>query len=166
VCGNGVKEAGEQCDGTALGDSAACQPDCACTPPVCGNGVAEPGEECDGTDFGTSSNQACTSVSGIAQLDCLPECQCCALLACSALGSEAACCPGYRCPPRIGPESTSCCIPAQSCQDDDDCAPGDFCFFDGYCRTPTCSSSADCPPGWVCVGVCCVDYPGIGTVCE
>lgn len=162
VCGNGVKETGEQCDGTALGDCAACQLDCACTPPMCGNGVAEPGEECDGTDFGTSSNQACTFISGLAEPGC-SECQCCALLACSAFGFEAACCPGYRCPARLGPNAISYCVPAQACASDADCASGDFCLFDGYCRTPSCSSHADCAPGF-CVGVCCVDFPPI--VCE
>jgi hypothetical protein len=61
VCGNGVKEAGEQCDGAALGGCASCQPDCTCSPPVCGNAVVEPGEECDqGLDNG-SADSCCTA---------------------------------------------------------------------------------------------------------
>ena len=68
VCGNGVAEPGEECDGVdvrglgcadfGLGGirlDLACSADCrfdtsGCREPECGNGVAEPGEDCDGTD--------------------------------------------------------------------------------------------------------------------
>lgn len=67
-CGNGLKDAGEQCDGDDLGGTScvdvgfqggllACKADCTydlepCS--LCGNGVrnADKGEVCDGTDFG------------------------------------------------------------------------------------------------------------------
>ncbi|NQU78346.1 carboxypeptidase regulatory-like domain-containing protein [Candidatus Woesearchaeota archaeon] len=53
VCGNDVREAPEECDGTdksQCGDDA-CNPDCTCPPQdsVCGNNLLEPGEDCDGT---------------------------------------------------------------------------------------------------------------------
>lgn len=65
-CGNGALDAGEDCDGTALGTATCasegftagtlgCNADCtfdtsACT--ECGNGTLEDGESCDGTDLG------------------------------------------------------------------------------------------------------------------
>ena len=72
-CGNGIKEAGEACDGSNEGCGIAqfCNDSCQCqilviqTNPVCGNGVKEAGEACDG------SNQGC----GIAQF-CNDSCQC------------------------------------------------------------------------------------------
>jgi cysteine-rich repeat protein len=59
LCGNGVKEGSEQCDGTAL-----CGPDCMVIP-GCGNGVIEAGEQCD--DGNTVSNDGC---SATCQYDC------------------------------------------------------------------------------------------------
>lgn len=71
-CGDGVREAGEACDGADLGgqgcgdfglvDGAlACAGDCSidlagCLPaPVCGDGVADAGEDCDGADLGAQT---------------------------------------------------------------------------------------------------------------
>ena len=67
VCGNGVKEAGEECDGSSLGACGnSCEPDCTCAPAVCGNGVVEEGEQCEGTTweesgitFGCSACRLC-----------------------------------------------------------------------------------------------------------
>ena len=70
VCGNGIIEAGEQCDDgdTVSGDgcSATCQVEpgwtCVGEPSVCsrcGNGIIEGVEQCDGTDLG---GQTCTSL--------------------------------------------------------------------------------------------------------
>lgn len=51
VCGNGVIEDGEECDGTALPTGAApgstCLDTCELKGPDCGNGVVDDGEECD-----------------------------------------------------------------------------------------------------------------------
>ena len=69
VCGNGVVETGESCDGTNLngasctsqgfgGGTLSCNSSCgfdtsACTPVVkCGNGVIDSGEKCDGANLG------------------------------------------------------------------------------------------------------------------
>ncbi len=52
VCGNGVVEFGEECDG-----GAGCNPDC--TLAVCGNGVVDAGEACD--DGNLVSGDGCQS---------------------------------------------------------------------------------------------------------
>ncbi len=83
-CGNGLKEEGEQCDGSDL-DGASCQSlgyqdgELACSPStcrfdtgscsnagqaVCGNGKKEIGEQCDGADLGGESCQSLGYVNG------------------------------------------------------------------------------------------------------
>jgi hypothetical protein len=149
VCGNGALEDGEQCDGGA--DAACpgiCQSDCTC-PPVCGNGVVEGSEQCDGSAFVPG---ACGSdIPG--QAACLPNCACCALELCSATFFDAPCCPGYGCPGRIGPNSVSFCSPV--CTTVADCQAGQICAF-GLCRTPQCSTDAECAPGFCAGGICCL----------
>jgi hypothetical protein len=166
VCGNGLLEPGEACDGAAMGSCpSGCDPDCTCAA-YCGDGALDSGEQCDGTVFGTS-NDACTFVEGVASPACQGDCTCCATAACSAFGFEATCCPGLACPPRIGPNDISFCQP--TCTTDDDCAPGDICFFDHLCHTPHCSSNEECSsplgPGVCVLGLCCVDFPPVGPIC-
>ena len=66
VCGNGIVEAGEQCDDGNTNDHDACGNDCTLcpsTPPGCGNGVVEPGEECD--DGNTNDSDGCSNTCHI-----------------------------------------------------------------------------------------------------
>ncbi len=68
VCGNGVTEAGEQCDDGNRTNGDGCENDCTRTPttspdPVCGNGWLEEGEACD--DGNTVDGDGCQS-------DCTP----------------------------------------------------------------------------------------------
>jgi cysteine-rich repeat protein len=58
VCGNGIPEAGEECDDGNLDDGDGC--DSNCTPTGCGNGVVTGGEECDdGNDLTTDACALC-----------------------------------------------------------------------------------------------------------
>lgn len=97
VCGNGIVEAGEACDGTAAPSCPAeCQADCTCPPPLCGNGVREGSEACDGADAA-----ACPA-------GCLSDCTCASpcpsapgdATACVAFGTQPqckACCTDEEC---------------------------------------------------------------------
>ena len=62
VCGNGVREGNESCDG---GDDSACpgacDGSCSCPAPVCGNGIVESGEVCDGASASACPTGTCSS---------------------------------------------------------------------------------------------------------
>ena len=70
LCGDGVRETGEACDGSAEGCAAGEQCTAACTcvaaPPTCGNGVVETGEQCDGSD------DPCGTEAHCVQCQCVP----------------------------------------------------------------------------------------------
>jgi hypothetical protein len=87
VCGDGVKDSNEACDGPALGGSScfaqgavsgalACNADCtfdtsACVFPVCGNGVVERNEVCDGdVDFLSCVDEGFTAGTVSCAADC------------------------------------------------------------------------------------------------
>ena len=90
VCGNGIQQGGENCDGTQFkndGTCAAlgmgngllgCYADCtfdtsACSPPMCGDDQLDAGEQCDTTQF--SNGGTCAELGlGIGSLGCLPDC--------------------------------------------------------------------------------------------
>lgn len=94
-CGDGVRAAGEACDGSDLGGATCaslgfgrgtllCTPGCGldpggCVPAECGNFVLEAGEECDGGDLGGTTcadlgfaggSLACGGGCGFADRDC------------------------------------------------------------------------------------------------
>jgi hypothetical protein len=165
-CGNGVLNAGEQCDGAA--DAACpgqCQPDCSCA--GCGNGVVDAGEQCDGSDDALCPGQ------------CLGSCQCPAAVCGNGVkegaeicdGADAPTCPGV-CQPNCtcgascgngvvegseqcdGAGSTAC--PAAACQSDCSCGPycgdgaidpGEQCDGSGTGVCPgTCQADCQCSP--------------------
>lgn len=104
-CGNGVRESGEQCDGTDLGGAScqslgfdggtlSCNANCTlntsgCTD--CGNGVRESGEQCDGTDLGgaTCGSQGCSSGTPTCTASCTVSYASCS--GCPACDNDGAC---------------------------------------------------------------------------
>jgi len=95
-CGNGMREVGEECDGTDLGSETcvglgflwgdlACSTDCTydtsgCSSTLCGNGTRDSGEDCDGYDLGPSTCESLGYSMGgylVCKTDCtfdLTEC--------------------------------------------------------------------------------------------
>jgi hypothetical protein len=100
VCGNGIIEADEQCDGEALGGedcatqgflggALGCSGDCTldtsrCVAPVCGNGTIEGGESCDGADLGGESCQSQGFDGGVLACagDCTLDASACTMVTC------------------------------------------------------------------------------------
>ncbi len=88
LCGDGIIEGVEQCEGSDLNGNTcvslgyargnlSCNALCRfdtfqCVPPVCGNNIAETGEICDGTDLAGHTCQTEGSWTGM--LSCLPGC--------------------------------------------------------------------------------------------
>jgi hypothetical protein len=102
ICGNGVIDVGETCDGGPPlnldgencntlgfpGGTLRCASDCAdfdttqcLANPTCGNDVLEPGEVCDGSQLGLQTCQS-QGYSDAAALTCLPDCSGCNTDAC------------------------------------------------------------------------------------
>ena len=103
ICGNGIRETGEFCDGNDLagqtcntlgfdGGDLSCKDDCsdfddsACFNSECGNDTKEPGEVCDGVDL---DGQTCiTQGFDSGQLDCLGDCSGFDFSSCEGTGPE------------------------------------------------------------------------------
>ncbi len=98
VCGNGVLEGTEACDGASLGGrtcqdlgfpgggslgcTTSCELNTADCVQVCGNGVREGSEACDGADL---NGQTCGSLGGGGNLSCLGDCSGFDLHSCAGL---------------------------------------------------------------------------------
>jgi RHS repeat-associated protein len=74
VCGNNVRQAGEQCDGTDdMACPGLCRLDCTC-PPHCGDGeLNQPGEECDPPGSACAMGLTCGADCRCAELPPAPE---------------------------------------------------------------------------------------------
>lgn len=153
-CGNGVLNAGEDCDGTDLGGATCastgngtgtlgCNADCTfdtdrCDNSNCGNGVVEEGEECDGTQL---AGATCASAGfGGGQIACGNNCRLDVGACCNnfcAAESSGAC---------VGDTVETCMLQANGCLalDVDNCeAQGLTC--DDSSGTATCGCVDSCP---------------------
>ena len=114
VCGNGVAERHEACDGPADGRCpGACQSDCTCAVSSCGDNVLnDPAEECDGSAFEPGMENGLAS--------CSPSCTLCSDSFCTITDC---CTPGSRClaSPRGGQCIHNSCIPPYECEQGQEC---------------------------------------------
>lgn len=179
VCGNGLVEGAESCDGAATGTCpAACRTDCTCEPEptTCGNGKLDDGEECD------------AALADACAFGCTPECTCSPSLCGDDLVSGDEECDGsddWECP---GQCLEDCTCPPPVCGDgvlegDEECEPGLFhsdcagrCLPD--CTCAECGNGIielpveECEPGddTACPGACseqaCVCVSPVTDVCE
>ncbi|MGM0595889.1 MAG: hypothetical protein ACQES9_02525 [Myxococcota bacterium] len=179
-CGNGIVEADEVCDGTALdgedcttigdytGGELACAADCSafdesgCTASTnnaeCGNGIVEAGEVCDGTAL---DGEDCTTIGDYTggELDCTDDC--------SAFDESG--CTSDATPTPDGFVGSSC-ADAADCTEVEavanltaECVQqiATFTLQDGYCSS-TCDPTADPDPCVDADGEC-VDVMDMGT---
>ncbi|HMJ16436.1 MAG TPA: hypothetical protein VK524_33710 [Polyangiaceae bacterium] len=92
VCGNGIIEGQEGCDGTTLSPDATCGEGnpvnivcdphtcsqdniLSCKPATCGNGRLDGNERCDGTNLGTETCETLVGISNPTGLKCFANCQ-------------------------------------------------------------------------------------------
>lgn len=136
VCGNGVQEAGEACDGSDLdfqecqdlvpgtvGDLA-CGPGCefetsGCYVPSCGDGVIDPGEQCDGTALAGASCASLGHSGGL--LGCSATCAF-DEGGCVSCGAEETLCGAVCADPRVDPAHCGGC--GQPCGGGEICVAG------------------------------------------
>lgn len=151
VCGDGVLQSGEACDGDD--DDACpglCQADCTCTP-FCGDGVVnQSSEKCDGNGMGPS----CPDGYG---LGCTAGCTCCSGEGfCNLFGccSSADVCISTPSSGINGFCWTVSCAPPNTCDYPAQCGPGNYCCMP---LGESCQVLGPCCPGLTCVG----DYPGV-----
>lgn len=162
VCGNGVREGDEACDGAA--DAACpglCTASCACAPPTCGDQrVNQASEQCDGSDDAACPGQ------------CQPGCVCLGVCGDGIVNQPSEQCDGgascgdpalVGCRPVGDPQECSCCSYGLFCGDFGCCDPDKTCVvgphFSGTCcynaLGHTCQSDADCCAPLACTGGLC-----------
>lgn len=146
VCGNGVIDPGEECDGSDFGGatcdsegydggSLSCTDDCEidtslCT--LCGNGVREGDEQCDGLDLGgaTCEDVGCDSGTPMCTFSCQLDYTFCS--SCTVCDGDGIC--------EEGEECDTC----NDCADDPSCSPPG-CDGDGVCEIgENCRNCDDC----------------------
>jgi len=174
TCGNGVLDAGEQCDPPAASTCAgACQGDCTCAPACGDNVVNQPSEQCDGSDPGTCSGACqpdctCAPVCGNGVREGTEECDMSDATACpGACQADCTCgpfCgnnvvdPGEECD---GTGSTAC--PPSACQANCTCGP--FCGNGTIDPGETCDNAATGSCSGSCAADCtCAPFCGNGIV--
>jgi hypothetical protein len=145
VCGNGVLEADEACDGAA--DAACpglCAGNCTCLPPACGDQhVNQASEQCDG-----SADAACPG-------QCQPNCQCLGVCGDGIVNQPSEECDGTYC---VEPALAGC-RPAGAAQECSCCSYGLFCGDLGCC-----DPERTCIVGPHFSGTCC--YQAFGHACQ
>jgi cysteine-rich repeat protein len=187
LCGNGLREAPEQCDGAALGGQTcatlgqgtgtlACKADCTfdtsgCQlPNLCGNGALDPGESCDDGDqaSGDCCSSTCQAETGNA---CSDGDACNGAEICDATGQCAPgvapnCDDGNFCTGDSCVAATGCVhtpVPGAACEGDGNFCTDDTCDAGGVCRhlpsTRLCDDGRECTVGDQCAaGVCRGDF--------
>jgi cysteine-rich repeat protein len=175
LCGNGVRDVGEQCDDGNQDDADGCTN--ACT--VCGDGVVAPGEECDdgnrisgdGCDANctvtacgngiVTAGESCDDGNDLAGDCCSPTCQLEAPgTSCGDDGNE---CTSDVCDGRgvcTHPDNTAPCSDGNLCDGDDFCSGGTCSVHTGN----PCAGGSDCRRTCVQTSglqyACSVDAPG------
>lgn len=173
-CGNGMINAGEDCDGADLdghdcvtegfgGGTISCNGDCTlnttmCDP--CGNGMIDAGETCDGIALGGETCATAGAAMGYddGELGCAADCMAFDFSMCTNCGDgiregdeecDGTDFGGDDCEDAVGPGSTGTlnCTPTCTVDDSECCLPmGGDCDNDGECCSGNCPGGTTCQP--------------------